>query len=130
MFGYPCTTMALTTSRAFSEFIRNISLTDAQAAVAEGRRSRIVELLGDTFNILDSFPTGSMIRGTALRCISDLDIFVVLHYGKHIQSKTPRAVLESVRDALSEYRNHLTKKNGQAVTLYFDAPPNDLPPGS
>lgn len=118
------TQMPLTAPVAFARFIRSISLAGDQASVAETRRARIVELLGGSFQILESFPTGSMMRGTALQGRSDLDVFVVLHFGKHVKGKSPRQLLENVRDALSNYNNRLTKKNGQAVTLYFTSAPN------
>ena len=43
---------------------------------------------------------------------------------KHVEGKSPRQVLEDVRDALSEYNAQIVKKNGQAVTLYFKTWPN------
>ena len=48
----------------------------------------------------------------ALTGNADLDVFVVLHFGKHIKNKLPSQVLQSVQDSLGEYR-----KNGQAVTF-------------
>lgn len=54
----------------------------------------------------------------------------VLHYGQHINGKSPKQVLESVQEALSGY-TRMVKKNGQAVTLYYDSWPNvDIVPAS
>lgn len=115
--------MPYTVPFSFGKFIENISLTGDHRGTAEARRGRIVSLLGNTFTIIDSFATGSIPRNTALKTHSDLDVFVVLHYGKHIKGKSPEAVLQSVRDALGNYRTNV-RKNGQAVTLYYESWPN------
>ncbi|MDI9639403.1 nucleotidyltransferase [Kamptonema cortianum] len=62
-------------------------------------------------------------RYTAVSGYADLDVIVVLHYGKHIKDRTPSQVLQSVRDALGEYRPGV-RKNGQAVTLKYKTWPN------
>ena len=74
--------------------------------------------------IVEAFSTRSIIRGTALKGVADVDVICALHYGKHIKNKTPQQVLESVREALSEYNAQIIKKNGQCVTLYFKSWPN------
>ncbi|MFL6261418.1 MAG: nucleotidyltransferase [Thermoanaerobaculia bacterium] len=122
--------MPYTVPVSFDKFIENISLTGDHHSTAEARRGRIVSLLGNIFTIVDSFATGSIPRKTALKTHSDLDVFVVLHYEKHIKGKSPKAVLQSVRDALGEYRTNV-RKNGQAVTLYYESWPNvDIVPVS
>jgi Second Messenger Oligonucleotide or Dinucleotide Synthetase domain len=115
--------MPYTVPVSFNKFIENISLTGDHHDTAEARRQRIVSLLSNNFTIVDSFATGSIPRKTALKTQSDLDVFVVLHYGKHILGKSPTAVLQAVRDALGEYRTNV-RKNGQAVTLYYESWPN------
>jgi hypothetical protein len=115
--------MAYTLPVSFDRFIEAISLTGKHEDTAEARRKRLVALLEASFTILDTIPTGSIIRETALVGHADLDIMVVLHYGKHIKDKTPRRVLEDVREALEGY-SRIVKKNGQAVTLYYSSWPN------
>jgi hypothetical protein len=116
---------------SFDRFLQNISLTGDHSTTARTRRDRIVELLSDGFTICEAFPTGSLVRGTGLKGRSDVDVIVALHYGRHIEGKSPRKVLDSVRDHLSQYRAQLTKKNGQAVTLYFETWPNvDIVPAT
>lgn len=122
--------MPYTVPVSFNKFIENISLTGDHHSTAEARRERIVSILSNTFTIVDSFATGSIPRQTSLKTHSDLDVFVVLHYGKHVKDKSPQAVLQSVRDALGEYRTNV-RKNGQAVTLYYESWPNvDIVPVS
>jgi hypothetical protein len=80
--------------------------------------------------VLDAFSSGSIPRFTALRGLADLDVIAVLHYGVHIKGKRPSEVLQSLRDALSEYRTNV-RKNGQAVTLYYKTWPNvDIVPAA
>jgi hypothetical protein len=112
-----------TVSASFDKFVENISLTGDHKEVANARKDRIVSLLRNAFHILDAFPTGSIPKGTALKAQADLDVMVVLHYGKHLKDKTPAQVLQGVRDALGQYRTNV-RKNGQAVTLYYDSWPN------
>jgi hypothetical protein len=116
--------MPVTVSASFSRFLQNISITEDHAETAGTRTKRIVDLLKDSFNILEAFPTGSLLRGTARKGIADVDVFVALHYTKHVKDKSPTAVLESIRETLKEYRVQMAKKNGQCVTLYFTTWPN------
>jgi hypothetical protein len=123
--------MAYTIPTAFEQVIRKISLTGDHKVIAGNRSTRIVELLREKLHILEAFPTGSILRGTALAGAADVDVFLVLHYGKHIKDKSPRAVLQQVQDALSDYNSGMVKKNGQAVTLYFKTWPNvDIVPAA
>jgi hypothetical protein len=122
--------MAYTVQAAFDEFYNTINLGGDHRGTANKRRDHIIELLGKRFTILDAFGTGSIPRFTALKGEADVDVIVVLHYGKHIKGKTPKEVLQSVRDALGQSKNQV-RKNGQAVTLYYTTWPNvDIVPVS
>lgn len=123
--------MPFSVSSSFTTFLSNISITEDHVATARTRTSKIVELLRNNFEILEAFPTGSLLRGTAQKGIADVDVIAVLHYSKHIKENTPRTLLETVREALSQYRVQMAKKNGQSVTLYFESWPNvDIVPAS
>jgi len=111
-------------STSFREFLSNISLTGDHRQTAKTRMEKVSELLGKHLTILDIFPTGSLLRGTGLKNVSDVDVVAVLHYSQHIEGKSPHKVLEDVRDVLSDYNAKIVKKNGQAVTLYFETWPN------
>ncbi len=115
--------MAYTIPFAFNQFLERITVTPIQADASEARRADIVKILEANLTVIDSFPTGSLANGTAVTGFADLDIMVVLHYGKHIKDKKPSEVLQLVRDLLSEYKNQV-RKNGQAVTLYYKTWPN------
>lgn len=114
----------------FDEFRKAIELSGDHRETAAKRRDRLVSLLGHNFEILESFTSGSIPRYTALDEYADLDIIVVFHYGKHIKGLKPSQVLQAVKDCLSDYKTS-TRRNGQAVTLYYDTWPNvDIVPVS
>ena len=122
--------MAYTVDASFNSFYDQINLSGDHREIANKRRDRIVELLKKNFEILEAFGTGSIPKFTALKSHADLDVMVVLHYGKHIKDKLPSTVLQNVRDSLSEYRTGV-RSNGQAVTLGYDSWPNvDIVPVS
>ncbi len=120
-----------TVGSAFQKFYNTITLTGDQRDQCNMRKDDIVEKLKKDFHILDAFATGSIPKFTALRSPNaDVDVMVVLHFGKHIEGKKPSEVLQSVRDSLAEWRTNV-RKNGQAVTLYYKTWPSvDIVPVS
>jgi len=122
--------MPYTVAVSFDRFYERIKLAGNHRDTANTRRDDIVATLSKSFDILDSFSTGSIPKYTALKQHADLDVMVVLHYGKHIKDKTPTQVLQSIRDALAEWRTG-ARRNGQAVTLHYKTWPNvDIVPVS
>lgn len=122
--------MPYTVAVSFDKFRQDIEISGTHRETATRRRNSIVSLLKGDFEILDAFPSGSIPRYTAVRGYADLDVIVVLHYGKHIKGKKPSEVLKEVRDCLAQYRTNV-RRNGQAVTLYFKTWPNvDIVPVS
>lgn len=115
--------MPYTVAVSFDRFYDNINLGGDHRDIANTRRDDIVATLSKSFEILDSFSTGSIPKFTALKKHADLDVMVVLHYGKHIKNKTPTQVLQSIRDSLAEWRTG-ARRNGQAVTLHYKTWPN------
>lgn len=127
---YHARAMAYTVEAAFDAFYDKINLSGDHRETANKRRDRLVELLKKDFDVLDAFPTGSIPRFTALKSRSDVDVMVVLHYGKHIKDKTPQQLLQAVRDCLGDYETSV-RKNGQAVTLSYKTWPSvDIVPVS
>ncbi len=114
--------MALTVSAAFDAFHGAINLGGDHREVANSRKETLLGYLKKSFDVLDAFAIGSIPKYTALKGDADLDIMVVLHYTKHIKDKTPKQLLQDVQTALAEYRTNV-RKNGQAVTLYYQTWP-------
>lgn len=111
-------------STSFDRLLESITVLTTQRNMAEARRVAVSALLAKSFDVVDAFSTGSIPRHTGLKGISDIDAIAVLHFGKHIDGRSPRQLLESVRDALADYDARIVRKNGQAVTLYFKTWPN------
>ena len=109
---------------SFDKFIENISVSGNQSETAGSRSQSIVNLLDKDFTITEAFPLGSLVSGTSLKGHADADVMLVLHFGKHVEGKSPTEVLQAVRDKLTEYNTRMAKKNGQAVTLFFKSWPN------
>jgi len=122
--------MPYTVQASFEKFRENIELSGSHREIANSRKDDIVASLKKDFSILEAFPSGSIPRYTAVKGYADLDVIIVLHYGKHIKGKKPSQVLQVVRDCLSGYKTDV-RKNGQAVTLYYKTWPNvDIVPVS
>jgi len=122
--------MPYTVRASFDAFYENINLSGDHRETANTRRDDIVNTLGRTFSIIETFSSGSIPKYTALKNHADLDVIVALHYDKHVKDKTPTEVLQSVRDALAGWKTG-ARKNGQAVTLYYKTWPNvDIVPVS
>lgn len=115
--------MAFTIPVSFDVFASNIEVSGYSRDVAKGREKRIKSLLGDKFEILDIFSFGSLPNYTALKNHADLDIIVVLHYGKHCKDRKPSNVLLSVKNALDDYQVSV-RRNGQAVSLSYKSWPD------
>jgi len=119
--------MAYTFQSAFSQFYEAINLPGDHRETANQRKDHLIELLGGKFEIVDAFGTGSIPKYTALKGHADLDIFLVLHFGKHCENKLPSEVLKSVQKALT-YKTTV-RRNGQAVSLsYTTWPTVDIVP--
>jgi hypothetical protein len=119
-----------TVAASFDKFRENIELSGDHRSTATARKDDIVATLSKHFEVLDAFPSGSIPRYTALRKYADLDVIVVLHYGKHVENKKPSELLKSVQSVLSEYKTGV-RRNGQAVTLSYKTWPNvDIVPVS
>jgi hypothetical protein len=122
--------MPYTVLYSFSQFLEAINLSGDHRSTANTRRDHVAKLLKNDFEIIEAFSTGSIPRFTAVRGYADLDVMLALHYSNHIKDRTPSRVLQDVRDSLSEYRTRV-RKNGQAVTLYYETWPNvDIVPCS
>jgi hypothetical protein len=115
--------LAYTVAAAFDQFFDKINLPGDHRQTANSRRDALVSLLKNNFEVLEAFPSGSIPRFTAVRGYADLDVMVALHWGKHIKDRTPSEVLDSVRNCLKQYRTGV-RRNGQAVTLFYDSWPN------
>ncbi len=113
---------------AFEQFYQTINLGDNYRDLSNKRKEHLISLLKRSFSIIDSFAMGSIPKFTAIKDHADLDIMIVLH-DSHIVKRQPVQVLQEIRDAIAYKTN--VRKNGQAVTLYYNSWPNvDIVPVS
>ncbi len=96
--------------------LEEIAIDGSLMDTANTRRDRIVELLKDEFTILEAFPTGFLVRGTALSGHADVDVIVALHYGKHIEGKEPE-VGPLFTKALSELGIPVPSRDEASMTI-------------
>ncbi|MET9522864.1 nucleotidyltransferase [Streptomyces coeruleorubidus] len=110
--------MVWTVPYAFDQFYAAINLPGDHRALANTRKDWILRRIGTSLDILTSFPMGSISRFTALKGHADLDVMLVLNYGKHIKDQKPSTVLSEVKSALGAGAGSV-RRNGQAVTMKF-----------
>jgi hypothetical protein len=114
--------MVRTAELGFFELDRELALSDKHEEIARERCEHLIDLLSDEFSVVEAFPTGSIPRGTAVSGHADLDIIVVLDDWEW-RGDRPSQVLQRVRDHLAQYKDTQIRKNGQAVTMYYDSWP-------
>ncbi len=114
--------MAYSIDAAFKSYYDSINLSGDFRELATTRRDHIFSLLQNRLTVIDVFAGGSIPKYTALKNHADLDIFVVLHYGKHCKDKSPAEVLSLARNCLAAKPG--VRRNGQAVTLRYTTFPD------
>jgi hypothetical protein len=117
-----------TIEQAFRQFASNLELTDRQAGLISTRRANVVDVLRKQISL---HPTdvpkviGSWDRSTMTKYLSegDVDVLVVLHYGKNKQWNTSDgtvACLDRVRSILADaYRNTTIRRDRNCITMRF-----------
>lgn len=105
---------------AFQDFRGNLAITGLQESVIAARQEKVRAVVAGGLAVEDSFLTGSYGRCTLIGPMrhADVDIVVVLDRGD--RRRSPRAVLDLVKDTLrEEYPTSKISRNGQAVTIRF-----------
>ncbi|TEB09084.1 CBASS oligonucleotide cyclase [Pelotomaculum propionicicum] len=116
--------MATTVNNAFAVFKSRLEVTPLQAQTLSRRHVDVRGCVGKAFTIVDDFLIGSYVRDTACRPIKDVDIMVVLHWGKYGEyyknQRGPYALLSAVKEVLVDaYKTTRIRVDGQAVSMYF-----------
>ena len=91
-------------SRAFHDYLSRIELTDAERdRAAHQRRDLRDRLAGGLGGVVSDLLVGSYARSTAIRPLSDIDVFVELDPQQHGHRRaTPRLLLEDLQRALRD----------------------------
>ena len=96
----------LTVDQSFQKLLTNLNPTEKQRQDIQTKRETIDSALTNNPRIFlltqkqQSFLTGSYSRGTIIRPIHDVDLYVRVHYGKHAKDKSPRSILLLMAAAL------------------------------
>lgn len=114
--------MSSAISSAFNEFKSNLEITGLQSEAVSKRQQNVRTAIEDGLCVLSSFLTGSYMRSTMIRPLSeaDIDIFIVLDPQYYYQYN-PASLLDKVKNVLLvEYpKTPKISRNGQAVTITF-----------
>jgi hypothetical protein len=119
--------VATTVEQAFREFASNLEITDRQASLVAKRRANVVAVLKAKLSLHpeESKVIGSYDRYTLTRYLreGDVDVMVVLHYGKHKEWDTSNGTvtcLDRVRSILVEaYPNTVIRRDRNCITMQF-----------
>ena len=107
----------LTVDQSFQKFLSNLNPTEKQRQQIQTTRVNIDNVLTNDRRIFlhtqkqPSFLTGSHSRGTIIRPIHDVDLYVRVHYGEHAKDKSPRSILLLMASALKKRYPKNTKVN-------------------
>lgn len=113
----------ITTAQAFQSFLSDLELTPTERDEASRQhtalRAKLMTALG---GVETSLLMGSYRRGTAIRPLSDIDVFVVLDAQRHAATRSagPQALLQEIARALrAAYPAHQPRIQGRSVNIEF-----------
>lgn len=114
--------MANTIPASFTQLRKNLEITGLQKSTVSTRQQSVREAVERSFDVNDSFITGSYKRHTMISPLksADVDVVVVLH-SSYFKKDGQASLLDSVRAALLKTYPTTPKisRNGQAVTITF-----------
>lgn len=110
-------TKPLTVDQSFKKFLKNLNPTEKQRQHIQTTRESIDSVIQNDERISLAFPnqpsflTGSYSRNTIIRPIDDIDLYVTIHYAKHVKDKSPRSILLLMASALKKRYPKNTRVN-------------------
>lgn len=109
-------------AQAFHELITSLELTPRQREEAERQRQVVTGHLQRGFSVKEPFISGSFGRGTAIRPLNDIDLFLELNRTpEDLRSGDPDRCLKRIREVLHvAYRgNPAPRLQGRSVNIEF-----------
>lgn len=110
-------------AHAFQTFLSSLELTDSEHQSASRQQVQVRERLQASLGGVEtSFLTGSYARGTAIRPLDDIDVFVQLQPAVHgdLRQLPPLRLLEHLHRAVrASYPDHKPRIQGRSVHLDF-----------
>lgn len=114
--------MARTVSQAFQEFMRRYEPSPWQRDIIATHHNYIRGVIANKIDIVDDFLTGSYVKQTQIKPITDVDLFIVidLKYSKSYYPKMAIKLLNDFKKLLQEtYQNSSLKTDGQSIVKTF-----------
>ncbi len=107
----------------FQSYLSSLELTDRERADASAQQVALRDRLrGHLAGVIDSRLVGSYRRGTAIRPLKDIDVFVVLDAREHRRDapESPLRLLQTIERALRAcYPGHKPRIQGRSVNIGF-----------
>jgi predicted nucleotidyltransferase len=108
---------------AFSQFDRRIQPSEVQRCLAAKRADRLSHALNHTSSISECHVTGSLVRSTAIRKFSDVDILAIFDSRRDLPMADPGDLLELTYSISAVLARTITR-NTNTITLNFSKWPN------
>jgi len=114
----------MTIAEAFDTFRSKLELTDAERKKTAARHPNVRQAIAKELDLIEDFLTGSYKRDTKIRPLSDIDLFVVLHWGKYsdiyYKNGDPSKILYRLKSILDKaYPETPVKVQNRSVNLDF-----------
>lgn len=113
----------MTVAASFNTLLARIGPLDSELSLAEGHADSIRQCLANSFQLSKFQPVGSHSRGTAIRAVSDLDVFALLardefRNGQSMVSSD--SLLKRLRTALStRFPQTMIGRDAQVIRVDF-----------
>jgi predicted nucleotidyltransferase len=107
---------------AFQSYLSSLELTERERTEASNQQVALRDRLRQHLAVIDSRLVGSYRRGTAIRPLKDIDVFVVLDARQHRRDvrDAPLRLLETIDRALRvSYPHHRPRIQGRSVNIGF-----------
>jgi hypothetical protein len=108
---------------AFEAFDIRIRTTRADQRAASTHAEAVCGALEQQDFVIECFPVGSTVRGTAVRGISDVDLLVTIRGSRDDFSMRPEQIIDLVSETLAESHFEVSR-DAVAITLGFPEPPS------
>ncbi|MFE9942120.1 SMODS domain-containing nucleotidyltransferase [Streptomyces hirsutus] len=104
----------------FDAFLRHITLSDSEKATALERGRRLSRRLEQRPEVRECLITGSMVRSTAIRKFSDVDIVAVIESSNQLSRINSAALVTTVANILRETESDVQVSENAVRVMYPD----------
>jgi predicted nucleotidyltransferase len=105
----------------FDAFLQRITPSDSEKAMTLERGQRLSQELEQRPEVRNCLITGSMVRSTAIREFSDVDIMAVIEPGDQLAQVGPAALVAAVASILRDTELHVQISENAVRVMYPDS---------